>query len=77
MKFLSKYTLFVYIFHVGFVHILTKVLKIFPYELKYPYVMVPLVVSGVFVSSLIVSVIFKQVFDIIFNKINSLFNSGE
>ena len=77
MKFLSKYTLFVYIFHVGFVHILTKVLKIFPYELKYPYVMVPLAISGVFVSSLIVSVIFKQIFDIIFNKINSLFNSGE
>ena len=71
-KFLSKYTLYVYIFHVGFVHILTKVLKIFPYELKYSYIMVPLAVSGVFVSSLIVSVIVKPIFDIINDKINSL-----
>ena len=71
-SFLSKYTLYVYIFHVGFVHILTKVLKIFPYELKYSYVMVPLAVSGVFVSSLIVSVIVKPIFEIINNKINNL-----
>ena len=76
-RFLSKYTLYVYIFHVGFVHILTKVLKIFPYELKYSYVMVVLVVSGIFVSSLIVSVIFKQIFDIIYNKVNNIFTSEE
>lgn len=76
-SFLSKYTLYVYIFHVGFVHILTKVLKIFPYELKYSYVMVPLAVSGVFVSSLIVSVIFKPIFEIINNKINNILISEE
>ena len=76
-RFLSKYTLYIYIFHVAFIHIFTKVLRIFPYELKYPVIMVILSILIVFISSLIVGVIIKPIEDYVDKKVYGLFNIKE
>ena len=76
-RFLSKYTLYIYIFHVAFIHILTKALKIFPYELKYPVIMVILSILIIFISSLLVGVIIKPIEEYVDKKIYGLFNIKE